>query len=47
MICPSKPTAASSLEHLVVETLEGIAAKAITVELVFNINGRINNGYNG
>jgi len=34
MICPSKPTAASSPKHLVTETLEEIAAQEITVELV-------------
>ena len=34
MICPSKPTAASSPEHLVAETLAEIAAQQITVELV-------------
>src|ERR1035437_2733032 len=34
MICPSKPFAASSPEHLVAEALEKIAAQEITVELI-------------
>jgi hypothetical protein len=34
MICPSKPFAASSRQHLVAETLDEIAAKEITVDLV-------------
>jgi hypothetical protein len=34
MICPSQPFAASRRQHLVAETLEEIAAKEITVDLV-------------